>query len=97
MSQMLRINYRDFYDVPRIFFVKYEDKMYLFDSKFDDYKGVMAYIRIVNGELQSDDKVKFLGTGAEANVTEVGFFAPALSKSDKLSQGEIGYIATNQS
>ncbi len=66
----------------------------IFDSKFDPYKGVIAYVRIFNGEIKAGDKVKFIVQKAQAEVLEVGVFRPDLAKSDFLSVGEVGYIAT---
>ncbi|MBU1131403.1 translation elongation factor 4 [Patescibacteria group bacterium] len=66
----------------------------IFDSEFDEYKGVVAYVRMVSGLVKADDKIKFLATGAESEVLEVGFFNPDYQKLDKLSAGEIGYMVT---
>ncbi len=66
----------------------------IFDSKYDSYKGVIAYVRVVDGEIGSGEKIKLLGTKTEAETKEVGFFIPELSSQDTLSIGEIGYIAT---
>ncbi len=66
----------------------------IFDSKFDDYKGVLAYVRVVNGEIKSGSPVKFIGTGAESEVNEVGYFMPETVKAGKLRKGEIGYVVS---
>jgi len=66
----------------------------IFDSKYDSYKGVIAYVRVVDGEISSGEKINLLGTETEAEIKEIGFFTPKLSHQDKLSAGEIGYIAT---
>ncbi len=66
----------------------------IFDSKYDSYKGVIAYVRVVDGEIGSGEKINLLGTETEAEIKEIGFFTPELSPQDKLSAGEIGYIAT---
>jgi len=66
----------------------------VFDSFFDAYKGVIAYIRVVDGEVQTADKIKMMANNAVAEILEVGVFAPKLTKCKKLSAGEIGYIAT---
>jgi len=66
----------------------------IFDSEYDEYKGVVAYIRMVNGQLKADDKIDFLATGAESEILEVGYFTPDYKKTEKLSAGEIGYIIT---
>lgn len=70
-------------------------KALIFDSYFDAYKGVVAQVRIVEGKvpvLQS--KINFLGTQAEGQVLEAGYFAPMLKPVQTLDAGEIGYIAT---
>ncbi len=66
----------------------------IFDSRFDDYKGVMAYVRVIDGSLTAGDKVRFIGTEAESEIIEVGYFAPEIKKADKLNKGEIGYVVT---
>ena len=67
----------------------------IFDSKFDEYRGVVAYVRVVGGEVRRGDRVRLLGTHAHAEVLDVGYFHPALVSSDSLATGSIGYIITN--
>jgi len=66
----------------------------IFDSVYDDYKGVVAYVRVVEGEVKTGDSIAFLGTGASDRVVEAGVFNPSFKATGKLSAGEIGYIAT---
>lgn len=66
----------------------------IFDSVFDDYRGAIAYIRVVDGQIKAGDKVKFMSAKRELIVQEVGVFRPNLEKADKLSSGEIGYVVT---
>lgn len=66
----------------------------IFDSKFDAFRGILAYVRIVDGSVKKDDKVVFLGTKETCSVKEVGVFLPGDTPIDTLSAGEIGYIAT---
>ena len=66
----------------------------VFDSKYDSYKGVISFIRIVDGKIKKGEKIKLMASGAEDEVREVGYFEPELSISQELSAGEIGYIAT---
>jgi len=66
----------------------------VFDSKYDSYKGVISFIRIVDGKIKKGEKIKLMASGAEDEVREVGYFEPELSSSQELSAGEIGYIAT---
>jgi len=74
--------------------IKKPARALIFDSKFDEYKGVLAYVRMVDGEFQTSSKLTMLSTGREVDAIEVGIFNPTLNKKDKLASGEIGYIAT---
>jgi GTP-binding protein LepA len=70
-------------------------KALIFDSFFDSYKGVVAQVRIVEGQVPgAQEKIVFLGTKAEGQILEAGYFAPQLTPKDTLKAGEIGYIAT---
>ena len=66
----------------------------IFDSAFDAYKGVIAYVRVFSGSVKPGDKILAFAAKAEAEVLETGFFSPVLVKNIGLSAGEIGYIAT---
>ncbi len=66
----------------------------VFDSVYDDYKGVVAYVRVMEGEISNGEGITFLGTDVDDKVVEVGVFKPQFTSSKKLSAGEIGYIAT---
>lgn len=66
----------------------------IFDSLYDSYQGVIAYLRIVDGEIKKGEKIKFMATKGETEVLEVGTFSPDRFATSKLSSGEIGYIAT---
>ena len=66
----------------------------VFDSAFDKYKGVIAYVRIVDGAVKSEDRIIMMANGTASEVLEVGTFIPQLQKSEALLTGEIGYIAT---
>lgn len=66
----------------------------IFDSVYDEYKGVIAFVRIFNGEVKPGDKVKFISNNKTAEVIEVGYFSPEYHKSKKLNSGEVGYIVT---
>lgn len=69
-------------------------KALIFDSTFDAYKGVIAYVRVFSGSIKRTDKIMAFATKAGADVLEVGYFAPQLTQDEMLSEGEIGYIAT---
>ncbi|MBI2442542.1 MAG: elongation factor 4, partial [Candidatus Levybacteria bacterium] len=64
----------------------------IFDAVYDEYRGVVAYVRIVDGQVKKGDKVRFFASDVKADVTEVGYFSPYLQQSDLLNTGEIGYI-----
>ena len=66
----------------------------IFDSKYDPYKGVIAYVRIVDGEVPSGSRLRLMSSGIESEALEVGFFTPSPSQVDGLGAGEVGYIAT---
>ena len=67
----------------------------LFDSWYDSYRGVMCLVRIVDGALKIGDKVKFMSTEREYEVTEMGVFTPKIKLIDNLGVGEVGFFAAN--
>ena len=66
----------------------------IFDSFYDDYRGVVASIRIVDGVLNKNEKIKFMRSKASAESLEIGHFAPNLISNSILENGQIGYIVT---
>ena len=66
----------------------------IFDSHYDSYKGVIAYVRVVEGKVSADQIIRMLATGVDVKPIEVGFFAPIMKPVPGLSAGEVGYIAT---
>lgn len=66
----------------------------IFDSVFDKYKGVIAYVRIVDGNVKAEELIRIMATKVDTEVLEVGTFAPGLTKAKELLAGEIGYIAS---
>ncbi|MDP3730925.1 MAG: translation elongation factor 4 [bacterium] len=66
----------------------------IFDSSFDAYKGVVAYVRVFGGSVKSGEKFRLLAAKEKGEVIEVGYFFPKLEKSQEVNAGEIGYIAT---
>ena len=66
----------------------------IFDSKYDDYKGVIAYVRVVDGKVKRGDKIMAMVSKTKSEVIETGIFLPELKTKDELFAGEIGYIAT---
>lgn len=67
----------------------------IFDSYYDDYRGVILYVRVVDGEIANNAQVKMFATGAEGLALEVGALKPGMSAGKQLRAGEIGYIVTN--
>ncbi len=66
----------------------------IFDSIYDSYKGVLAYVRVVDGEITKRDVLHMMVTSEESGIVEIGHFRPAYESCDKLISGDIGYIAT---
>ncbi|MDO8601054.1 MAG: translation elongation factor 4 [bacterium] len=66
----------------------------IFDSKFDPFKGVIAFIRVIAGKILPNDKVYLMQTKSPGDAKELGFFRPNLEPTQELNAGEIGYIAT---
>ncbi len=69
-------------------------KALVFDSKYDTFKGVLAYVRIFDGEVKKGDKIYLMQSQAVGEVKEVGIFNPEFFPAEKLGPGDIGYIAT---
>lgn len=70
-------------------------KALIFDSYYDQYRGVIAFVRVVDGEVRQGKKVKLFATNEFIDIVEVGIFNPELVKKDSLKSGEIGYVVTN--
>ena len=66
----------------------------IFNSQYDTFRGIVAYVRVKDGELKSNEKVCFAQTGAQGNAKEVGYFLPEEVRKEELKTGEIGYVAT---
>jgi GTP-binding protein LepA len=66
----------------------------IFDSHYDAYKGVVVYIRLAQGTLHGHDIIRLMGSGAEAELLELGFFRPGLVPVPELRAGDVGYVAT---
>jgi GTP-binding protein LepA len=66
----------------------------IFDTHYDVYKGVVAYVRIVDGEIQTDESLRLMASKVNFRPVEVGIFTPAMRPSEKLTTGEVGYVAT---
>jgi len=66
----------------------------IFDSEFDQYRGVVAYIRVVDGTFRKGEAIRAMATGTEADIDDIGFFTPAMTSVGSLSVGEVGYVIT---
>ncbi len=66
----------------------------VFDSHYDQYKGVVAYVRVANGTLQDHERIRFMATTAESEILELGYFRPQPVPTKTLAAGEVGYVAS---
>jgi len=66
----------------------------IFDSEYDSFKGVIAFVRVVDGEISNGEKIELMATNTPAEVKELGYLNPTFSAKDKIKAGDIGYIAT---
>ena len=66
----------------------------IFDSHYDSYKGVIAYVRVVEGKVTAEETIRMLATGVDVKPIEVGIFAPTMKPVPGLTAGEVGYVAT---
>ena len=67
----------------------------IFDSYYDDYRGVILYVRVVDGRIKKGESIRMMATGANGLALEVGHLSPAMQPDPSLETGEIGYIVTN--
>ncbi len=67
-------------------------KALIFDSHYDSYRGVVVNVRLFDGTVKREDKIKFMSSGMTYEVEEVGIFSPEMKKTGELSAGEVGYI-----
>ena len=70
-------------------------KALIFDSVYDNYKGAISFIRVIDGSVKVGDKIKMFSTGKVFDVTEVGVFTPKMLPVKQLSAGEVGYLAAS--
>jgi GTP-binding protein LepA len=66
----------------------------IFDSEFDQYRGVIAYIRVVDGVFAKGEAIRAMATGTEADIDDIGVFSPQMMPTDQLAAGEVGYLIT---
>ena len=67
----------------------------IFDSYYDDYRGVILYVRVVDGQIKKGEAIHMMATGANGLALEVGHLSPGMISDPSLDTGEIGYIVTN--
>src|SRR3712207_2770145 len=71
-----------------------EPRALIFDSEFDQYRGVIAYIRVVDGTFRKGEAIRAMAAGTEADIDDIGFFTPLQSPAGELHAGEVGYLIT---
>ncbi|MGA0242668.1 MAG: translation elongation factor 4 [Candidatus Marinamargulisbacteria bacterium] len=77
---------------------KYQDdylRALIFDAHYDSYRGVIAYVRIMNGTLKKGDKIQMMSTGRTFDVTDIGHFKPKMTTSNQLMNGNVGYVTSS--
>jgi len=79
---------------PKEFDASDEFKSLIFDSVYDQYKGVVTYVRVMSGEIKKGDKAYLLNTKQELEVLECGYLKPSYTSSSILKSGEVGYVVT---
>ncbi len=72
-----------------------ETRGLIFDSYYDDYRGVILYVRVFEGEIKKNAPIKMMATGAQGLALEVGALRPEMAANQSLAAGEIGYVVTN--
>ena len=105
-GEILRVSAKDGTNVPQILTAIVERmpppradntqplRALIFDSHFNAYKGVIAYVRVMDGEVRPGEQILLMGTGFKIDVLELGVFRPQMTPVDVLRAGEVGYIAT---
>lgn len=67
----------------------------IFDSKYDEHRGIVIFVRLRSGEIKKGDEIEFLSDNSRALVMDVGFMSPNFTTSEKLTSGDVGYVITN--
>ena len=88
------VRYIPFPKEPLVLFEKQAARALIFDSFYDNHKGVVASVRIFSGKIGESDGIKLIATDTHSKIKETGYFTPQLKPVPELSEGEIGYIAT---
>jgi GTP-binding protein LepA len=66
----------------------------IFDSEYDPYRGVVAYVRVVDGTFRKGEPIRAMAAGTEADIDDIGFFTPQMTPAEGLGPGEVGYVIT---
>src|SRR6185312_11859162 len=66
----------------------------IFDSEYDQYRGVVAFVRVVDGAFAPRERLRAMAQGTTFEVEELGFFSPGMQATPRLSAGEVGYVIT---
>src|ERR1700691_5143520 len=66
----------------------------IFDSEFDQYRGVIAYVRVVDGVFRKGEAIRAMASGLHADIDDIGCFSPQMMPTDELAAGEVGYLIT---
>ena len=66
----------------------------IFDSEFDQYRGVIAYVRMIDGSFSKGQKITAMQAGTESEIDDLGFFRPQMSAAPRMDAGEVGYVIT---
>ena len=66
----------------------------IFDSEFDQYRGVVAYVRMIDGSFAKGDSIRAMQSGTQADIDDLGFFRPEMTAADGMEAGEVGYLIT---
>ncbi|MBT6121062.1 elongation factor 4 [bacterium] len=72
-----------------------ELKALIFDAHYDQYRGVVSYIRVVSGEINLRQKIKMMSSGNTFEILDLGYFSPQMTKAKTLKEGEVGYLISN--
>ena len=67
----------------------------IFDAEYNDYRGVVVFMRVLHGKIQAGDRIRMLGTETDYEVLEVGHLSPAMTRRPSMSAGEVGYLVSN--
>ncbi|MDO8270135.1 MAG: translation elongation factor 4 [Candidatus Levybacteria bacterium] len=67
----------------------------IFDSKYDEHRGIVIFVRVRNGEIRKGDEIMFASDKSRALVMDVGFMSPTFTSTEKLANGDVGYVITN--